>query len=96
MAKFADQMEKIENGVVTGYKKIEDGVVTGMKKISDGFTGAVLDEEGNLKTGKVGEAVVGAYKKVEDAFVNTFIAKEGESVEDAKARIAADNKNDNV
>ena len=100
MAKFADHMEKISNGVVEGYQKIEDGVVTGYKKIEggvvEGFTGMVdklsgvmLDEEGNLKTGKVGEAVVGAYKKVEDAFVSTFMAKEGESVEDAKARVTA-------
>ena len=100
MAKFADHMEKVENvvvdgykkieeGVVSGYKKIEDGAVAGMKKISDGFTGAVLDEEGKLKTGKVGESVVGAYKKVEGAFVSTFMAKEGESAEDAKARVTS-------
>ena len=56
MAKIADHMEKIENGVVNGYKRIENGVV-------------------------------GAYKKVEDAFVNTFIAKEGESVTEAKERL---------
>ena len=98
MAKLADHMEKISNGVVEGYQKIEDGVVTGYKKIEggvvEGFTGMVdkmsgvmLDEEGNLKTGKVGEAVVGAYKKVENAFVNTFLAKEGESVEDAQKRL---------
>ena len=61
MAKIADHMEKIESGVVEGYKKIENGVVTG-------------------------------YKKVEDAFVNTFIAKEGESVEDAKKRIEKDRR----
>lgn len=101
MAKFADHMDKIAEGVTEGYQKIEDGVVEGYKKIEggvvEGFTsivdkmsGVMLDEEGNLKTGKVGEAVVGAYKKVENAFVNTFMAKEGESVEDAKARIAAD------
>ena len=100
MAKFADHMEKIENGVVEGYKKIEDGVVTGYKKIEggvvEGFTGiankmsgAMLDEEGNLKTGKVGKAVVGAYKRVEDAFVGTFMAKEGETTQEAKARVAA-------
>ncbi len=100
MAKFADHMEKIESGVVEGYKKIEDGVVTGYKKIEngivEGFTGitdkmsgVMLDEEGKLKTGKVGEAVVGAYKKVEGAFVETFLAKEGEGVEKAKARVAA-------
>ena len=33
MAKFADHMEKIADGVVEGYKKIEDGVVTGYKKV---------------------------------------------------------------
>ena len=55
MAKFADHMEKIESGVVEGYKKIEDGVV-------------------------------GAYKKVEDAFVSTFMAKKGETTEEAKAQ----------
>ena len=100
MAKFADHMEKIAEGVTEGYQKIEDGVVTGYKKIEggvvEGFTGMVdkmsgvmLDEEGNLKTGKVGEAVVGAYKKVENAFVNTFMAKEGETAEEAKARVTA-------
>ena len=103
MAKFADHMERIAEGVKEGYQKIEDGVVGGYKKIEggvvEGFTnivdkasGAMLNEDGSLKTGKVGEAVVGAYKKVEDAFVNTFIAKEGESVEDAKARITGEKK----
>lgn len=58
MAKFADHMEKIADGVTGGYKKIENGVV-------------------------------GGYKKLENAFVNTFLAKDGESVEDAKARITA-------
>ncbi len=67
MAKIADHMEKIENGVVNGYKRIENGVVNGYKRIENG--------------------VVGAYKKVEDAFVNTFIAKEGESVTEAKERL---------
>ena len=101
MAKFADHMEKIAEGVSKGYQKIEDGVVTGYKKIEggvvEGFTGmtekvsgVILDEEGKLKTGKVGEAVVGAYKKVEDAFVSTFMAKEGETTEEAKARVTAE------
>ena len=101
MAKFADHMDKIAEGVTEGYQKIEDGVVEGYKKIEggvvEGFTdmvdkmsGVMLNEDGTMKTGKVGDAVVDAYKKVEDAFVNTFMAREGESVEDAKARIAAD------
>ena len=89
MAKFADRMEKIAEGVTDGYQKIEDGIVEGFGKITDKFADAMLDDKGALKTGKVAEAVVGAYKKVEDAFVNTFMAKEGESVEDARARMAA-------
>lgn len=37
---------------------------------------------------KVEKTVVSGYKKVEDKFVDTFLAEEGESTEDAKARIA--------
>ena len=89
MAKFADHMEKIAGSAAEGYQKIEKGVVEGFTGMVDKMSGVMLDEEGNLKTGKVGEAVVGAYKKAEDAFVNTFMAREGESVEDAKGRVTA-------
>ena len=56
--------KQIEEGVVTGYKKIESGVVEGYKKIEDKFTGTFLTEDGDLKTGGVGEKVVESYKKV--------------------------------
>ncbi len=36
---------------------------------------------------KIEEGVVGAYKKVEDGFVDKFLARGGETVEDAKKRI---------
>lgn len=36
---------------------------------------------------KVEETVTGGYTKIEDAFVDRFLTKEGESIEDAKARI---------
>ena len=49
-------MQKIEDGVVGGYKKIEDGVVGGFKKIEDKFTEKFLNEDGTLKTGRVGDA----------------------------------------
>ena len=95
--------EKIENGVVTGYKKIETGVVEGYKKMEDKFTGAFLTEDGDLKTGGVGEKVVEGYKKVEDTvvggfnkmtdkFVGKFLTKDGETVEEARARLAEDQK----
>ena len=100
MMKFAEQMDKIAEGVTEGYQKIEDGVVSGYRKIEEGavegfagivdkMSGVMLNEDGSLKTGKVGEAVVGAYKKVERAFVSTFMAKDGETVEAAKVRVAA-------
>lgn len=103
MAKFADHMDKIAEHVTEGYRKIEDGVVGGYKKMENGIvegfgriTGkasdTILNEDGSLKTGKVGEHVVSGYQKIENAFVNTFIAREGESVEDAKARLAAGQK----
>ena len=83
MAKFADHMEKITEGVTEGYQKIEDGVVTGCKKIEkgvvEGFTGitdkmssVMLDEEGNLKTGKVGETVTQGFQKIEDGVVGGY------------------------
>ena len=68
MAKFANHMENITEGVTKGYKKIEDGVVGGYKKIE---TGAV---EG--------------FGKVVDKCVEVLFTKEGESVEDAKARLS--------
>ena len=57
MAKFADHMEKIESGVVEGYKKIETGAVKG-------------------------------FGKVVDKCVEVMFAKDGESVEEAKARLS--------
>ena len=36
---------------------------------------------------KVEETIVGGYKKVEDKFVDKFLKKDGETIEEAKARI---------
>jgi len=41
---------------------------------------------------KVEEAVVGGYKKVEDKFVDTFLKKDGETIEEAKERIKEEQK----
>jgi hypothetical protein len=68
MAKFADHMEKISNGVTQGYQKVEDGVVTGYKKIETG--------------------AVDGFGKVVDKCVEVLFAKEGETVEQAKARLS--------
>ena len=36
---------------------------------------------------KIEKAVVGGYTKVEDAFVDRYLTRDGETVEDAKARL---------
>lgn len=35
-------------------------------------------------------AVTGGYGKIEDAFVDRYLTKDGESVEDAKARLRSE------
>ena len=71
--------EEITQAVTGGFQKIEDGVVGGYKKIEDGVVGGYK---------KIESTVVGAYKHVEDAFVGRFLTREGETVEEAKARLA--------
>ena len=41
---------------------------------------------------KIEDGVVGAYKKVEDGFVDKFLTHGGETVEDAKKRLAEEQK----
>lgn len=72
MTKLAQVNDKIEKGVVEGYKKIEEGVVGGYKKIEEG--------------------AVGGFQKITDKFVDSFLTKEGESVEEAKERMAEEHK----
>lgn len=59
-------------------QKIEDAVVGGYKKIEEGVV------EGYQK---IEDGVVSGYKKIEDKFIDTFLAEEGETTEDARARL---------
>ena len=36
---------------------------------------------------KIEDTVVGGYTKIEDAFVDRYLTKDGESIEEAKARL---------
>lgn len=63
-------MQKIEDGVVGGYKAIENGVVNGYTAIQDG--------------------VVEGFTKVSDAFIMKFFAKKGETIDEAKERMKAE------
>lgn len=84
----AEGYKKIEGGVVEGYKKIESGVVEGFGKITDKFAGAMLNDDGSMKTGGMAEKVTGTFNKIADKFVDTFLTREGESVEEARVRMA--------
>jgi len=74
----AEVTEAVADGAVKGYKKIEKGVVDGYKKIENG----VVDGYKKIENG-----VVDGFGKVVDKCVEVLFAKEGESVEDAKARL---------
>ena len=69
-------MEK--NKIVEVNEKIAQGVTTGFQKIQDAVTGTY---------DKIEDGVVGAYEKMENAFVEHYLAKEGEPLEEAKARL---------
>lgn len=75
-----DAAEATAAGVGVGdvLKGIEVVVVDTYQTIEDGVVGTYK---------KVEDAVVGAYQAVEDRFVDTFLAQEGETTEEAKARI---------
>jgi len=43
---------------------------------------------------KIEDSVVSGYKKVEDKFIDTFLAEDGESTEDARKRITGKSQKD--
>ena len=64
-------------------EKIAESVTSGYKKIEDGVV---------KKKKKIEEGVVGGFNKMTDKFVDNYLTKEGETVEEAKARLAKEQK----
>lgn len=64
-------------------EKIENAVVEGYKKIEDGVV------EGYKK---IENGVVGKFEEISDSFIEKHLMKEGETLEEAKARIAKEQK----
>ena len=69
--------------LVKANEKIDKGVVSGYKKIEQGVVGGYK---------KIEEGAVGGFNKIADKFVDNFLTKEGESVEEAKERLVAEQK----
>ena len=63
---------------VQANQKIAKTVVDGYKKVEDAVVGGYK---------KIEDGVVSAYTKVEDKFVDQYLTRDGETVEDAKARL---------
>ena len=68
-----------KNKLVEENEKIAKTVVGGYKKIEDGVVGGYK---------KIETGVVEGFTKMTDAFVDRFLTKDGETVEQAKARLA--------
>ena len=64
--------------IVKANEKIAETVTEGYKKIEKGVV------EGYKK---IEEGVVGGFTKIEDKFVDAYLTKDGETVEEAKARL---------
>ena len=67
--------------LVKANEKIAESVVDGYKKIEKNVVGGYK---------KMEEGVVTGFNKMTDKFVDQFLTKDGESVEDAKKRLAGE------
>lgn len=76
---FVKASKEAAEAVTDGYKKIEDGVVGGYKKIENSVVSGYK---------KIEDGVVDGFTKMTDKFVDQFLTHEGETVEDAKKRLA--------
>ena len=71
---YMDDIDPVE-----AYKAIEQGVVETYEKIEDGVVDGYK---------KVENSFVSGYKKVEDKFIQKFLARKGETTEEAKERLS--------
>ena len=69
--------------IVKANEKIAEAVTGGYKKIEKGVVDGYK---------KIEQGVVGGYTKLEDKFVDAYLTKDGETVEEAKARLKGKNK----
>lgn len=68
-----------ESKLVKVNEKIAEAVVGSYKKIEDGVVGGYK---------KIEDGVVSGFGRITDKFVGEFLTREGETVEEAKERLA--------
>lgn len=69
--------------ILKANEKIAEAVTGGYKKIEKGVVGGYK---------KIEQGVVSGYTKIEDKFVDAYLTKDGETVEEAKARLKKETK----
>ncbi|HHV11565.1 MAG TPA: hypothetical protein GXX75_14935 [Clostridiales bacterium] len=69
--------------LVAANKKIADKVVGIYKKIEDGVVGGYKKIEGSAVSG---------FNKISDKFVDAYLTRDGETVEEAKERLKAEQR----
>lgn len=69
--------------IVKANEQIAETVTDGYKKIEKGVVDGYK---------KIEQGVVDGYKKIEDKFIDAYLTKEGETVEEAKARLKKEAK----
>lgn len=78
-----NRVNMAKSKLINANEKIAEVVTAGYKKVEksvvDGFK-------------KVEQGVVSGYSKLEDRFVDAYLTKDGETVEEAKARLKIENK----
>lgn len=78
---FRAQAQKIVFGLRGKFIVAKSKLIKANEKIAEGVVGGYR---------KIENGVVGGFTKMTDKFVDQFLTKEGESVEDAKKRLAAE------
>lgn len=68
---------------VAANEKIAESVTSGYKKIENGVVGGYK---------KIETGVVSGFQSISDKFVDQFLTKDGETVEEAKIRLAREQK----
>ena len=74
-----EDKKSVADTVKNGFQKIEDGVVSGYKAIENGVVSGYT---------AIQDGVVEGFTRISDAFVKKFLMRDGETLEEAKARIA--------
>ena len=74
-----EDKKSVADTVKNGFQKIEDGVVSGYNAIVNGVVSGYT---------AIQDGVVEGFTRISDAFVKKFLMRDGETLEEAKARIA--------